>query len=203
MSKKSLVSGPEWPTLALIAAVYALWIAVTIHASALTPWIATPLVALALTLHSSLQHEVIHGHPLPSRRLSAALVYPPLGLAIPYPRFRDQHLAHHRDADLTDPYDDPESNYLDPAVWERLPGWVRRVLLFNNTLLGRMTVGPAVGMAAFLRDEARAARAGDRAVWRAWGLHALGLVRLGCGIPCAGSWQGGECGARVLAPAKA
>ena len=187
MSKKSLVSGPEWPTLALIAAVYALWIAVTIHASALTPWTATPLVALALTLHSSLQHEVIHGHPLPSRRLSAALVYPPLGLAIPYPRFRDQHLAHHRDADLTDPYDDPESNYLDPAVWERLPGWVRRVLLFNNTLLGRMTVGPAVGMAAFLREEARAARAGDRAVWRAWGLHALGLVPVGLWIAHVGT----------------
>ncbi len=36
------------------------------------------------------------------------------------------HMAHHRDAILTDPYDDPESNYLDPAVWARLPRPLRR-----------------------------------------------------------------------------
>jgi hypothetical protein len=56
------------------------------------------------------------------------------------------------DARLTDPYEDPESNYLDPAVWERLPRWVQRVLLFNNTLLGRMAIGPLVGQIAFMAD---------------------------------------------------
>lgn len=155
MSEKSLVSGPEWPTLALIAAVYAVWIGVTLCADIVAPMIAVPVLALALTLHSSLQHEVLHGHPLANRRLSAALVYPPLGIAIPYPRFRDLHLAHHRDAILTDPYDDPETNYLDPAVWARLPGPVRRLLTFNNTLLGRMLVGPAVALAVFFASEWR------------------------------------------------
>ncbi len=176
MSRKSLPEGPEWPTLALVFATYALWAAVNFFASTLTLWVAVPFLALTLTMHSSLQHEVLHGHPLPSRRLSEALVYAPLGLAIPYPRFRDLHLAHHRDAILTDPYDDPESNYLDPEIWSRLDGPVRRVLLFNNTLLGRMLVGPMIALLVFLRDELQAARNGDAAVWRAWALHALGLV---------------------------
>jgi fatty acid desaturase len=176
MLDKSSPRGPEWPTLALILACYAVWFLVTSFAASLTLWAAVPILALTLTLHSSLQHEVVHGHPLPSRRLSEALTYPPLGLAVPYPRFRDLHVAHHRDAILTDPYDDPETNYLDPAVWARLPGPTRRLLLFNNTLVGRMLIGPAVGLATFWREELRLARAGDRAVRRAWVAHALAVV---------------------------
>ncbi|MBP7003609.1 fatty acid desaturase [Amaricoccus sp.] len=168
--------GPEWPTLALVLATYAAWCGGVALSSTITPWAAVPILALALTLHSSLQHEVAHGHPLPSRRLSEALVWPPIGLLVPYPRFRDTHLAHHQDAILTDPYDDPESNYLDPEVWAGLPGWARRLLLFNNTLLGRMTVGPAVGMAAFLRSDWRAIRAGDRALARVWAAHLAGVA---------------------------
>ena len=45
--------------------------------------------------------------------LNAALVFPALSFTIPYMRFRDTHLAHHVDSRLTDPYDDPESCYLD------------------------------------------------------------------------------------------
>ncbi len=179
MSGRSLVTGPEWPTLVLIVATYLVWAGATLHAEALTLWLAIPLVALTLTMHSSLQHEVAHGHPLANRRLSEALVYPPIGLLVPYPRFRDLHLAHHRDAILTDPYDDPETNYLDPAVWAKLPGVVRRLLLFNNTLLGRIVVGPLVGMAVFVAGDWRAARAGDAAVIRAWAIHAALLVGVG------------------------
>jgi fatty acid desaturase len=90
---------------------------------------------------------------------------------VPYLRFRDTHLAHHRDALLTDPYDDPESNYLDPVVWARLPRAIRGALRFNNTLLGRIVIGPVVGMTVFLRADWRAIRAGDAAIRRAWLLH--------------------------------
>lgn len=176
MSRESLPEGPEWPTLALIIATYAAWAALTVLASMLTLWIAAPLLALTLTMHSSLQHEVLHGHPLPNRRLSEALIYAPLGLAIPYPRFRDLHLAHHRDAVLTDPYDDPETNYLDPQVWSRLHSPVRWVLFFNNTLLGRMLVGPSIALLSFFRDELRAALAGGATVRRTWALHGLALL---------------------------
>jgi fatty acid desaturase len=166
----------EWPTLALIAACYALWGATTVWAASIGLLPAIALTALAITLHSSLSHEVLHGHPLPDQRVNAALVFPALGLFVPYERFRDTHLAHHRDETLTDPYDDPESNYLDPAVWRRLPGPLRALLSANNTLAGRMILGPAIGLARFYRDDLRLALAGDRGVPRAWALHAAGLL---------------------------
>lgn len=87
-----------------------------------------------------------------------------------------QHLAHHQDAILTDPYDDPETNYLDPAVWARLPRLARALLTANNKLLGRMALGPAIGSVAFLHDDIARIRAGDRALLRVWILHALGAA---------------------------
>ena len=95
-------------------------------------------------------------------------MFPALGLLLPYERFRDLHLAHHYDPLLTDPHDDPETNYLDPAVWARLRRPVRAVLAANNTLLGRMLIGPFLGMVCLWRRRPRAAsRAGDRRVARA------------------------------------
>ncbi len=176
MSEKSFVDGPEWPTLILIAAVTSLWILLTVFAGSLGLWIAVPGLALCLTLHSSLQHEIMHGHPLPSRRVSEALVYPPLGLAVPYPRFRDLHLSHHRDASLTDPYDDPESNYLDPAVWSGLTVPLRWLFSVNNTLIGRMALGPLIGLLQFYRGEYRAIRGGNPAVLSAWVWHIVGCL---------------------------
>lgn len=170
--------GPEWPTLALLAVTYGVWALGTTWAAGLWLPLGIGLVALAVAQHSSLQHEALHGHPTRHAGLNAALVFPALGLAVPYGRFRDQHLAHHHDAVLTDPYDDPETNYLDPAVWARLPRVVQALLRANNTLLGRITLGPALGLAAFLRGEVTALRAGDRRVLRDWAWHlpAVGLV---------------------------
>ncbi|HVL22071.1 MAG TPA: fatty acid desaturase [Amaricoccus sp.] len=166
----------EWPTLCLILAVTAGWAAVTVFAASLGLAVAVPLLAVLVAFHSSLQHEVLHGHPTPAGWLNDALVFPAFGLFVPYERFRDTHLAHHRDPLLTDPYDDPESQYLDPTVWARLPRPLRALLAANNTLVGRMAIGPLVGLFAFLRGDLAALRAGDRAVARAWALHGLGLV---------------------------
>ncbi|MEL6198374.1 MAG: fatty acid desaturase [Pseudomonadota bacterium] len=171
------VHAVEWPTLTLIIAVHGAWIALTLAAATLG-WLVIAPLAVVIALHSSLQHEVAHGHPLRSRRLSEALVWLPLGLAIPYERFRDTHLAHHRDERLTDPHDDPESNYFHPAVWSRLPWALRGVLAANNTLAGRILLGPAIGMACFLWSEAKAAWAGEGTVRRAWAMHAAGLAVL-------------------------
>ena len=169
-------TGIEWPTVALLVACYGIWCAATWYAAALGLWLAVPLIALTLALHSSLQHEVLHGHPFRSARLNEALVFPALGLAIPYQRFRDTHLTHHKNELLTDPYDDPESNYLDPLVWSRLPAWKKRVLQANNTLLGRMALGPALGTTAFIGGDLKAIRGGDAVVLRGWLLHLLGIV---------------------------
>jgi fatty acid desaturase len=166
----------EGPTLALLAACYGVWALSTAFADGLGLWLAWPLLTLAITLHSSLQHEVLHGHPTASATLNHALVFPAVGLFVPYERFRDLHLEHHRDENLTDPYDDPESNYLDPAVWARLSPWTQAVLRANNTLLGRMLLGPAVSLRAFWGGDLRAMLKGDRVVAQAYALHLAGLV---------------------------
>lgn len=168
----------EGPTLLVLAATYGLWALATLWVAEWSVPLAMLLVALTAAQHSSLQHEVLHGHPTPWKWLNEALVFPALTVAIPYIRFRDSHLEHHRDANLTDPYDDPESNYLDPAVWEALPGWARAVLRVNNTLAGRILIGPMVGQITFVRSDYRAWRAGAQGIARAWIWHipALALV---------------------------
>jgi fatty acid desaturase len=159
----------EWPTLGLIAVCYGVW-----TGALFAPvWVAVPVLAVAIALQSSLQHEVLHGHPFGDRRLGEPLVFASLNLAIPYTRFRETHLAHHMDANLTDPYDDPESNYMDPERWARLPGFVRRVLEWNNTLLGRMVFGPLIGQVAFMADDWRRVRGGERGVLTAWLAHGV------------------------------
>jgi len=168
----------EWPSLALLGACYGLWCAGIIWLPSLSLAAAIVAVAVAGTLHSSLSHEALHGHPTRYLWVNEALVFPALSLLIPYQRFRDTHLAHHQDARLTDPYDDPESNYMDPAVWRALPAWRKGVLRANNTLLGRMLLGPIVGQIAFMHGDWQLIRARTLGVLAAWLWHipALGVV---------------------------
>lgn len=166
----------EWPTLLLLGATYALWVLSTTVIAALSLPVAIVLLALSMAQFASLQHEILHGHPFRSRALNEALVFPSINLLVPYGRFRDLHLAHHHDPVLTDPYDDPESNYQDPAVWAQMSRLARLPLQANNTLLGRMVLGPVIGTIHFVVGDLAAARAGDASVGRSWRLHALGLV---------------------------
>jgi fatty acid desaturase len=168
----------EWPTLGLMVATYGVWAVATTWLAVLSLPLAIVVTGIAIAQFSSLQHEVLHGHPFRSRRLNEALVFPGLMPAIPYARFRDTHLAHHHDPSLTDPYDDPETNYLDPAVWARLAPPLRALLRFNNTLAGRLLVGPAISTAVLIRSDWATVRRGDRAVAAAWFWHlpAVGLV---------------------------
>jgi fatty acid desaturase len=166
----------EWPTLALLIATYGIWAAGTTVIYGWSPLVAIIVVGVMIAQYSSLQHETLHGHPFRARWLSELVVTPGLTLTVPFGRFRDVHLAHHHDPHLTDPYDDPESNYLDPAVWVTLPRFVQLILLVNNTLLGRIVIGPVIGAALWLRGEGRLILQGDRAVMRDWGLHLLGLI---------------------------
>lgn len=162
----------ELPTLALICACYASWALGTIaHA-----WIPTPLLVLlgacALTLHGSLQHEAIHGHPTGDARIDAVLVGIPLSLWLPYPVYRGTHLRHHG-SDLTDPRDDPESSYVDATTWSLWPAWRRAWARSQTTLAGRLVLGPIDVSLRLWTAELRALRGGDRSRLRIWSVHLL------------------------------
>ena len=118
----------------------------------------------------------MHGHPFRDHRLSDLTVFVAIGLLVPYERFRHLHLKHHADPTLTDPYDDPESNYQDPAVWVSKSPAEQILLRINNTLLGRMVLGPAISLWWCYRGDLREMVAGCRAVWRGWALHLLGVL---------------------------
>lgn len=165
----------EWPTIALFVGCTGLWVAALMLPEG---WLGLQIGVLifALTLHSSLSHEILHGHPFKSEPARTLLAVIQPGLFVPYLRFKALHLAHHKDANLTDPYDDPETQYLDPAVWSRLPKIVRVLLRWNNTLLGRMVIGPVVGTIVFMRDDLALIRAGRRDVALHWIAHIPGVL---------------------------
>lgn len=166
----------EWPTLALLGLVYGTFASLTYCAEHLPGLAVVMGLAAIIALHSSVQHEVLHGHPFNSSRLNDLTVFPALGLFVPYLRFKDTHLDHHYDPNLTDPYDDPESNYLDRILWAKLPAPVQALARANNTLLGRMLIGPALSLGLLYVGDARALIKGVRRIWRSYLEHALGVA---------------------------
>ncbi|MEM6481253.1 MAG: fatty acid desaturase [Pseudomonadota bacterium] len=158
----------EWPTLLLLTGCYLSWGITVFGLAAVSIPVAVLSGMAVIALHSSLTHEAVHGHPFQNEKLNEALLFPALGLVIPYRRFRDLHLAHHVDSRLTDPYDDPETCYLDPEVWAQLSPLMQAILTANNTLAGRLILGPAIALFAFVRGDIAAMRSGDRSVRNAW-----------------------------------
>ena len=70
---------------------------------------------------------------------------------------------------LTDPRLDPESYYLLPDDWAEVQGIRRALYEFNNTLAGRMLIGPAVSHHPLLvRRSSATLLAGNRKTIRAW-----------------------------------
>ena len=169
----AVVKAIEWPTVFLWLACWGLWLIEVFVLPMVSMLLAGVVLTLVLVLQSSLSHEALHGHPFASRRVNDGLAMVSLGLLVPYIRFRDTHLTHHIDERLTDPYDDPETNFYDPAVWARIAPWQQRIMQLNNTLLGRMLIGPLMSQVMFMRGDWREMRQGNRAIIWAWGIHLL------------------------------
>jgi fatty acid desaturase len=141
-------------------------------------WLIVPAGAIAIAWQNSLQHETIHALVRVPRAVRFALGVLPLGLAIPYPIYVRSHRRHHRDALLTAPGEDPESYYRREEEWRRYPQAIRAVYLFNQTLLGRMTIGPLLCLSSFFKREILRVAAGDRSNLPAWGWHAVSVTLL-------------------------
>lgn len=168
----------EWRTLALIGNCYLLWLIVVFVPLDIPVSLRIAVLVPLVTLHSSLQHECMHGHPFRRQVLNDLLVWPPIGIFVPYPRFKATHLRHHRNENIADPFDDPESWYLDSAVWRRKSAVARRLFLFNNTLAGRILLGPAMGLLGFAGWEMRQVRSGNTRVVANWAMHAAAACAL-------------------------
>lgn len=182
----------EWPTVVLIALTYGLLAVLMWFYQNLPWWVVVPVAAYLVALHGSLQHEALHGHPTRNRLVNELLVAASPSLWFPYRRYRKLHLTHHNDEHLTDPQLDPESYYLLPDHWVRLPAPMKQLYMINNTLAGRMILGPIIAAVRFWSSEIVAIVKGDREILRAWLLHipaaAITLVYAlwVCGIPF---WQ--------------
>lgn len=150
------------PTLLVAAAIYGGWIALTLWFHALPWWSVLVMGGWVVCWHGSLQHEIVHGHPTRIGWLNTALALTPLGLWMPYGIYKKSHLRHHVTADLTTPGLDPESYYVDGDSWGRTGALGRALLTFNNTLFGRMSIGPIITVARFWSDEVRRVLAGQR-----------------------------------------
>ncbi len=168
----------EWRTLLLAGVCYAVWFLLAFGLVALPDTLRVLFMIPIITLHSSLQHEFLHGHPFRNQKLNDLLIAPPIGVLVPYLRFKSCHLTHHINENITDPYDDPESYYLDRQAWASIPAWLKRLLVANNTLTGRMTLGPALATVGFIRSEYSRVRAGDRSIIWIWARHVVAIALL-------------------------
>jgi fatty acid desaturase len=167
----------EWPTVAVALCIYASWGLVTFESARLPTFVLAALGGWIIAWHGSLQHEVIHGHPTPWRRLNDALAIAPLSLWLPFGRYRASHLAHHATEALTDPDHDPESRYVRPGKGGA-SALERALAQAQTSLLGRLVLGPPVEVARFWLGDARALIRGEPGVRRAWALQALLLAPL-------------------------
>ena len=166
--------GGEWPTWVVAGAIYGGWLLLTFHAAALPWWLLLPAGAFIVCWHGSLQHEAVHGHPTRSPSVNLALAWLPLGLWMPYEIYRDTHLRHHACPALTDPLEDTESYFVRERDWNSMSRSRRLLLRFNQTLSGRLALGPALAALALWRTELGRVRSGDLANGGVWLRHALG-----------------------------
>jgi fatty acid desaturase len=183
------VDGPTW----LVAlALYGAWVLLVWFNARLPWWVIMPVGAYLIAWHFSLQHEAIHSFRGAPAWLRFVVVFPPLGLWFPYPLYRKSHTAHHRDIHLTIPGVDTESYYVRQADWASMGAIQRRVLLFNQTLVGRLSIGPILRLRSLVIREARRLSQGDLSHLPHWAVHAVAVGILFwfisgvCGFPW---WQ--------------
>jgi fatty acid desaturase len=187
----------ELPTLLLIVADYAGWLAITFAYTRWPLFLVAPIATVLVTLHSSLQHEIVHCHPTRWPGINRLFALAPLSLWLPYERYHHAHRVHHIDARLTDPLDDPESYYWRPEDWARLGRASRYFHQVQQTLAGRVLIGSFWRIGMFLRDEVLALLHREKRtlvrnqqnvglVWLehlAWCVPVIAWLKLVCGMP--------------------
>ena len=166
----------EWPTIGLALVIHVSWLVLTAAHETVPVWLLFVLGGLVSGWHASFQHEATHGHPTPSRRFNLVLASPSLLLWLPFGLFEREHRRHHENDALTVPLDDPESFYVLASDWRRMNRLRRGLLLFKNTLAGRMTLGPFLVILSVLRQQACLLGRCDGTSVRDWVWHILAIA---------------------------
>ncbi|MEP6505048.1 MAG: hypothetical protein ABJD97_17030 [Betaproteobacteria bacterium] len=73
----------QWRTWLLVPTVYAAWLLAVVSCDALGQVAGSVLLVLATCWFTSLQHELIHGHPSKSRRVNRQMGLAPLAVWYP------------------------------------------------------------------------------------------------------------------------
>lgn len=168
----------EWPTWALLLAIYGGWGLVIRHWAQLGAGLGSALLVVWICWYLSLQHELVHGHPTRSARFNRLLGLAPLAVWYPFDLYRDSHLAHHRDEHLTSPGIDPESNYLTADHFARLPRLLQAGWRCQRTVLGRLLVGPTLVLPPTWAGMLRRPLRGDHTHNQAWATHLVLLATM-------------------------
>ena len=96
---------------------------------------------------------------------------PPIGLWLPFPLYYEAHRKHHQNTHLTQPGVDTESFYVRLADWPKLSDFRRAALLANQTLAGRVLLGPLLRLEKLAVREIAGLRSGDHSHVAHWILH--------------------------------
>lgn len=165
----------EGPTWIVAAAVYGAWFLLIWFHAEIPWWLMMPLGAYVIAWHFSLQHETIHGFRGVPGWFRFAIAFPPLGLWFPYPLYRKSHSIHHRNSYLTEPGVDTESYYVRQAEWASASRLTKAVLLVNQTLAGRLLIGPLLRLWKLATREVARVRDGDYSHLPHWGIHVVAV----------------------------
>jgi len=167
--------GPTW----LVALVlYGGWAALIGLHERLSWWVVSPVGAYLVAWHFSLQHEAIHSFLSAPKWLRWAVVMPPIGLWLPFPLYYEAHRKHHQNMHLTVPGEDTESFYVKPADWAVMHPMMKAVLVANQTLAGRVLVGPFLRLYKLLLRETARLRARDFSHVQHWVVHVVLVAAL-------------------------
>lgn len=171
----ALIESPTWM---LIILVYGSWFLLVQNYHLIGPIIAAPLLVIVCTLFGSLCHELIHGHPTRITILNTLLGSIPLTLFLPYPIYRESHIQHHCDENITMPGIDPESYYCSASDY-RLKSKLGKVFAWvNMTIAGRLLFSPVIEIFKLITLAFKAVKTADTSALKIWGIHLVSMVLL-------------------------
>lgn len=177
-SDSKFLASTEWPTWLLIVSVYGGWLLILQYYHSMGPIFAVPFLILVCALHGSMCHELIHGHPTRIMVFNTLLASVPLTLFLPYPIYRETHLIHHHDENITLPGIDPESYYCSASEYRRKTWLGKGFAWINMTIAGRLLFNPAIEVLGLGRQAFKSLKSADTDALRVWAIHLVSVVLL-------------------------